>query len=416
MTTNTAIIGAGPTGLIAAIELKRQGVKPTIYEARNCIGGQWAYEVVVDEPADVRTPQRQSISSAMYPRLTANLPKRAMQLSDFKLPDELTLFPSRVDVLDYLDATAKQAGLIPLIRFNRPVQKIIKTHQGWCVSTAAGADFYSHVIIATGKDSHPNIPKIKGLDHFVGSVTHSQSYRLPNLYQGKKVVLVGACVSSEDISLDLSSYAERVYICGTFPPDGHKCYIRDGLYGAKRNISQHARPQRVGSHNVLLQDGKVLSNVDAIILCTGYIYNFPFLGEGLKGLELRGSSFGPLYMNMFYPADPTLIFLGLPRFTVHFANVYLQSRFCAKVLSGELKLPPANEIQQELQSEECVLQKSPSKLDEYHNLVFASMRRLSELTGEPHLDWSGFLRTLNNHKRQYQQDYRQYPFTYDLKE
>ncbi|KZL12858.1 NAD(P)-binding domain-containing protein [Pseudovibrio sp. Ad26] len=416
MAPNIAIIGAGPTGLTAAIELKRRGIIPTIFEARNCLGGQWAYEVLTDEPVDVRDPQSQSVYSAMYPKLWANLPKRAMQISDYKLPEDLQLFPGRVDVLDYIDATAREAGIQPLIEFNTPVKHIAKAGDGWRVSTEGTEKIFTHVIVATGKDSYPNIPEIVGLDRFEGPVTHSQSYRLPNLYDGKRVVLIGACVSSEDISLDLSPHAEQVYICGTFPPDGHKCYVRDGLYGQGLNISQHARPEHIEGRKVYLQNGEVLHDVDDIILCTGYIYNFPFLKGSLDDIELSGCSMGPLYLNMFYPADPTLIFLGLPRFTVHFANIHLQSIYCAKILNGELDLPPSDEIKQEVANGGCVLQKNPANLEEYHNSVFESFTRLSDMTGEPDLDWRTFLNTLNDHKRQYQQNYRLHPFTYDLKE
>ncbi|EEA93210.1 NAD(P)-binding domain-containing protein [Pseudovibrio sp. JE062] len=416
MAPNIAIIGAGPTGLTAAIELKRRGIIPSLFEARNCLGGQWAYEVLTDEPLDVRDPQSQSVYSAMYPKLRANLPKRAMQISDYKLPEELELFPGRVQVLDYIDATAKAAGISNLIEFNTPVQHVEKAGDGWRVTTEGTQRIFTHVIVATGKDSYPNIAKIDGLESFEGSVTHSQSYRLPNLYEGKRVALIGACVSSEDISLDLSPYAEQVYICGTFPPNGHKCYVRDGLYGQSLNISQHDRPARVEGKNIYLQNGEVLYDVDAIILCTGYIYDFPFLKGSLNDIELSGCSIGPLYLNMFYPSDPTLIFLGLPRFTVHFASIQLQSVYCAKILSGELELPPIEEIKAEVANGGCVLQKDPANLEEYHNSVFECFARLSDMTGEPHLDWKGFLNTLNDHKRHYQQDYRQYPFTYDLKE
>ncbi|KZK90997.1 4-hydroxyacetophenone monooxygenase [Pseudovibrio sp. Ad5] len=416
MALNIAIIGAGPTGLTAAIELKRRGIIPTIFEARNCLGGQWAYEVLTDEPVDVRDPQSQSVYSAMYPKLWANLPKRAMQISDYKLPEDLQLFPGRVDVLDYIDATAREAGIQPLIEFNTPVKHIAKAGDGWRVSTEGTEKIFTHVIVATGKDSYPNIPEIDGLDRFEGPVTHSQSYRLPNLYDGKRVVLIGACVSSEDISLDLSPHAEQVYICGTFPPNGHKCYVRDGLYGQGLNISQHARPERIEGRKVYLQNGEVLHDVDDIILCTGYIYNFPFLKGSLDDIELSGCSMGPLYLNMFYPADPTLIFLGLPRFTVHFANIHLQSIYCAKILNGELDLPSSDEIKQEVANGGCVLQKNPANLEEYHNSVFESFTKLSDMTGEPDLDWRTFLNTLNDHKRQYQQNYRLHPFTYDLKE
>ncbi|SDQ23268.1 NAD(P)-binding domain-containing protein [Pseudovibrio sp. Tun.PSC04-5.I4] len=416
MGPNIAIIGAGPTGLTAAIELKRRGLTPTLFEARNCLGGQWAYEVLSDEPVDIRDPQSQSVSSAMYPRLWTNLPKYSMQISDYPLPEELQPFPGRVDVLDYISATAKAAGIVPLIRFNSPVKQLSKVAGGWLLETEEKREIFTHVMVASGKDSHPNIPEIEGLDSFDGPVIHSQSYRLPEIHEGKRVVLIGACVSSEDISLDLSPHAEQVYICGTFPPNGHKCYVRDGLYGDGFNISQHARPKRVEGNKVILQNGEVLYDVDTIILCTGYIYRFPFLEGELDDIELSGQTMGPLYLNMFYPTDPSLIFLGLPRFTVHFANVHLQSVYCAQILSGEQSLPSLADIQKEAHDGSCVLQRLPSDLNAYHECAFENFTKLCKLSGEPNLDWQRLLTELNDHKRLHQQYYRQYPFEFKLKE
>ncbi|KZL15394.1 4-hydroxyacetophenone monooxygenase [Pseudovibrio axinellae] len=416
MGPNIAIIGAGPTGLTAAIELKRRGLKPTVFEARDCLGGQWAYEALPSIPVDIRDPQRRNVASAMYPKLRANLPQRAMQLCDYKLPEELKLFPDRVDILRYIEASAKAAGITPLIKFQTPVTGLEKTQNNWSITSGKTRELFTHVLVATGKDSYPNIPFIDGLERFEGSITHSQSYRTPELYRGKRVALIGACVSSEDISLDLSALAEQVYICGTFPPNGHKCYVREGRYGDGHNITQHARPERIEANSIYLQDGESLSDVDAIILCTGYIYEFPFLKSALKNIIVSGATIGPLYMNMFYPEDPTLIFLGLPRFTVHFANVHLQSLYCAMVLNGEVSLPTLRQMKQELADGGCVLEKRTSELEEYHNGVFECIKKMSELTGQPHLDWRGFLGSLNDHKRLYQQDYRQHPFDYDLPE
>ncbi|GHB42682.1 potassium transporter [Pseudovibrio japonicus] len=416
MAPNIAIIGAGPTGLTAAIDLKRSGLSPTVFEARDCLGGQWAYEALPDRPVDVRDPQSLHVYSAMYPKLRANLPKRAMQISDYKLPEQLQLFPDRADILNYIGDTARRAEILPLIHFSTPVKHVEKADGGWRISTNHGEQIFSHVLVASGKDSYPYIPEIDGLESFEGPVTHSQSYRRPNRFEGKRVALIGACVSSEDISLDLSPHASEVYICGTFPPNGHKCYVREGLYGEGHNISQHARPARIEGHTIHLQDGQVLEDVDAIILCTGYIYNFPFLNGAINDVQLNGKAIGPLYLNMFYPSDPTLIFLGLPRFTVHFASIHLQSIFCAKVLSGELKLPSIEQIKQDVATGTCVLQKNPADLEEYHNRVFEYFGQLADMTGAPHLDWKGFLDTVNDHKREYQQDYRQHTVIYDLKE
>ncbi|WP_310620081.1 NAD(P)-binding domain-containing protein [Flexibacterium corallicola] len=415
MVFKVAIVGAGPTGISAAIELKRHGIVAAIFETRNCIGGQWAYEEVIDEPVDIRGTQSQYISSAMYPKLRTNLTKRAMQVCDYKLPEDLPQFPQRLDVLNYLEATVNVENILPMISFNMPVKNIKKVGGCWHVTTEKSEEAFSHVIVATGKDSFPSVPEIDGLESFTGKVTHSQFYRLPQHYKGQRIVLIGASVSAQDISHDLSAWARRIYICGTFPSSGHKCFAKSGIYGQMRNISQHARPMKVEGNNIHLQDNTVLSNVDIIILCTGYIYSFPLLQNALTDVELRGRFVGPLYLNMFYPVDPTLIFLGLPRFSVHFAYVHLQSLYCAKILSRELVLPPIEEMKRELANEGCALQLDPANLKKYHDKVFESFKKLSRLNGNCSTDWRGYLTALNEHKRYYQEDYRNFLFSYDIK-
>ena len=56
-----------------------------------------------------------------------------------------------------------------------------------------------------------------------------------------------------------------------------------------------------GPEDFILEDGSVIS-VDALVQCTGYAYDFPFL-RGC-GLEWTTSNVGPLYkhiVNINYP-------------------------------------------------------------------------------------------------------------------
>lgn len=62
----------------------------------------------------------------------------------------------------------------------------------------------------------------------------------------------------------------------------------------------------------VLDSGVALPRVDAVILCTGYSYSFPFLkGAGIVSVE--DNRVGPLYQHVFPPAHaPFLSFVGLP--------------------------------------------------------------------------------------------------------
>lgn len=410
MSPHVAIIGAGPTGLTAALELTRLGITPTLFEARSVLGGQWAYEKMPGRLQDVRCGGATSVHSAMYPKLRANLPKHAMQVAEYPLPQYTETFPDRETVLSYLECVAKRCGLLPLIRFNSSVEKIDKQGVNWQVTTNHGREAFTHIIIASGKDSFPHIPEIEGLSWFDGPVTHSQSYRFSNPYRGKRVVIVGASNSAEEISLDLSGTADHVFICGTFPQESHTCFPRERAYGQGLNITQHARPVRFEEKAVMLEDRELLSDVHAVILCTGYEYRFPYLDSAIHDMPTRGITMGPLYKNMFYPSDPTLIWLGLPRFTVHFFSARVQSLYCAKVLAGDLRLPCISQLHWQATHTYSILQKNPHDLREYQKHLFEYFEELCAEMDVPYQDWKPVMSALNAHKRQHHEDYRDSAF------
>ena len=60
--------------------------------------------------------------------------------------------------------------------------------------------------------SKPNIPKIPGIDTFPGRILHSHSYRKPEEFSGKSVVILGSAFSATDIAVELASYADIIYL------------------------------------------------------------------------------------------------------------------------------------------------------------------------------------------------------------
>lgn len=58
----------------------------------------------------------------------------------------------------------------------------------------------------------PYIPKIPGMENFSGTVIHSHSYRKPEDFSGKSVLILGAAASGIDIALDLVNHVTRIYL------------------------------------------------------------------------------------------------------------------------------------------------------------------------------------------------------------
>ncbi|KAK6987524.1 flavin-containing monooxygenase YUCCA3 [Favolaschia claudopus] len=63
-----------------------------------------------------------------------------------------------------------------------------------------------HVVFATGwGGGQLNVPSFPGMDRFKGEMMHSAEYKRSERYKGKKVVVIGACVSAHDVAADCYS-------------------------------------------------------------------------------------------------------------------------------------------------------------------------------------------------------------------
>lgn len=51
---------------------------------------------------------------------------------------------------------------------------------------------------------------MQGSESFRGFITHSFTYRRPEVFAGQAVALLGGSLSAQDISLQLKDYAEKV--------------------------------------------------------------------------------------------------------------------------------------------------------------------------------------------------------------
>jgi hypothetical protein len=101
-----------------------------------------------------------------------------------------------------------------------------------------------------------------------------------------------------------------------------------------------------GSRTITFSDG-ASADIDVILWCTGYSYDFPFLptecsaekNEELKGQGADHAGFGVrleggkrlrgLHLKMVHQEEPTMAFIGLPFSVVPFPLFYFQARLLA---------------------------------------------------------------------------------------
>jgi trimethylamine monooxygenase len=81
--------------------------------------------------------------------------------------------------------------------------------------------------------------------------------------------------------------------------------------------------------------------VDAVILCTGYLYHVPFMPDALR-LRTRNRLYpGSLYKSIVYKANPRLFYLGMQNQFYPFTMFDAQAWFARDVMLGRIALPDA---------------------------------------------------------------------------
>ncbi len=192
-----AIIGAGPSGLAAAAELGRRGVRATILESSAHLAAGWRYQ---------------------YDHLRLHTARELSNLPGMPIPRSYGRWVARDDMVRYLEEYAHRNALD--IRVNSPVEQLRRTGPGWQLDIPEGPLAASAVVIATGLNRTPHLPDWPGAETFPGSLVHSARYQNPTPYGGHSVLVVGAGNSGAEIAVALArNGAHRVWWSVRTPPN-----------------------------------------------------------------------------------------------------------------------------------------------------------------------------------------------------
>jgi hypothetical protein len=340
------IIGAGPSGLAGARNLKDLNIPFDGYEASSEVGGLWNIK---------------NEYSTMYKSAHLISSKRMTEFKDYPMKDSVADYPSHKELFIYFNDYANHFGLKEHFRFNIKVVKTEPEGDYWRVTLDNGeSHLYKGLIIANGTLSHPNIPEFKG--KFEGEMFHSKEYKTASVFEGKKVLIVGAGNSGCDIAVDAIHRAKKVslsmrrgyhfvpkYVFGKpadtlgglfkfppaikqridktmlkwftgdpqrvgFPEPDHKLYeahpIVNSLvlyYAGHGDIDVKKDIDRLEGKTVHFVDG-TSEEYDLILLATGYKLYYPFIEKE----ELNWNGACPnLYLNVFHPEKNNLFVLGM---------------------------------------------------------------------------------------------------------
>ncbi|KFK27893.1 hypothetical protein AALP_AA8G443500 [Arabis alpina] len=352
------VIGAGPSGLVSARELKKEGHKVVVMEQNDDVGGQWLYQPNVEEEEPLGKSKYLKIHSSVYSSLRLASPREVMGFSDFpftaKKGRDERRFPGHKELWLYLKDFCEVFGLREMIRFNVRVEFVGMVNDDddmkrWMVKSVEKKsgevieEVFDAVVVATGHYSYPTLPSIKGMDMWKRKQLHSHVYRVPEPFRDEVVVVIGCSMSGQDISIELVQVAKEVHLSAKsldIPPGLSK------VISKHENFHLHLQIESVEEDGrVSFVDGSCIV-ADTIIYCTGYSYKLPFL-ESKGRVEIDDNRVGPLFEHTFSPClSPSLSFVGIPRKLIGFPFFESQAKWIAKLLSGKTSLPSADEMMQ----------------------------------------------------------------------
>ena len=187
ISTHTLIVGASAAGLASAACLQKEGIEFIILEKYSQVATAWRNH---------------------YDRLRLHTSKKwsALPFKDFD--PSLPNYPSKQDVIDYLDNYAKELNINPV--FNTEVFSIKKEQQLWIIKTSKDTYQSRFVIVATGRNNKPKMAEFGGLGSFKGIILHSSHYKNGKAFGGKRVLVVGFGNSGGEQAICLQEHGAHV--------------------------------------------------------------------------------------------------------------------------------------------------------------------------------------------------------------
>ncbi len=154
--------------------------------------------------------------------------------------------------------------------------------------------------------------------------------------------MIGGGPSYFDIARRISPYVKGEILVSTNTP------LLNLSSKNQRNLTkvENLLPKKRG---VSFIDGAIEYDIDIILLCTAYQYDYSFLPK-LQVSE-SGQRVCELWEQMFWIHDPTLSFVGLPKMSAVFTVAEAQSAYIARALARRLDFPSKPTMERELEEE-----------------------------------------------------------------
>ncbi|MFG2059582.1 flavin-containing monooxygenase [Micromonospora sp. NPDC048930] len=312
------IVGGGQSGLAAARAALTAGLRPVVLHAGSEPVGSWP---------------------DYYDSLTLFSPARYSALPGMPFDGDPDRYPRRDEVTAYLRRYAQTLD-VEIRTDTRVVAVDARSGGGYLARTDTGDELAAvGVVAASGSFGNPYLPTLPGQDDYAGDLRHVAQYRRPEVYAGKRVVVVGAGNSAVQVAYEIAAHA-RVTLATREPVrflpqrlggrDLHHWLRVTGADGLPRRVLtrlvRHATVLDTGVYRDALAsgllsrrdmftgftpDGVIWADgtpepVDAVIFATGYRPDLAYL-KPLGALD-HGA---PRQVGGISTTHPGLVYLGL---------------------------------------------------------------------------------------------------------
>ncbi|OTB07676.1 hypothetical protein M426DRAFT_317973 [Hypoxylon sp. CI-4A] len=206
MAKSVCIVGAGPSGLVAAKTLLHDApagsFKVTIFESQPRIGGLWP-------------TSRDDDGGLVHPLMATNQSKHTVQFSDFAWRESDPQFPRAWQVGQYLERYLAEYGGADIQLNTKLVKADLQSDGSWEVQTGSSSGLettkFDYLLVTSGFFGQPIWPEYVPRQADV-PIIHSSKYRdLKSLLaksnsQGGKILVIGGQMSGIEIAGTIATH------------------------------------------------------------------------------------------------------------------------------------------------------------------------------------------------------------------
>ena len=213
---------------------------------------------------------------------------------------------------------------------------------------------------------------------------HAHDFRDAVEFKDKDILIIGTSYSAEDIGSQCYKYGAKSITCShrTAPMGFHW----------PDNWQEVPLLTRVENKTAYFKDG-TSKDVDAIILCTGYLHHFPFLPDDLRLTTENRLWPLNLYKGVVWEPNPKLMYIGMQDQFYTFNMFDAQAWFARDVIMGRIELPAT---QEEMAADSAKWRAREEKLEDDEQMIWFQgdyTQELIDLTDYPSFDIEGVNKT-----------------------